>query len=62
MTRPSLRQQLAETRLHVLELTAQLAFVCGTDTPDTERKARAILIQRLARADAQRSHARKARR
>jgi hypothetical protein len=39
---------------NALEMAAQLSFICGQDTDDTERNARAALVQRLAESERQR--------
>lgn len=48
----AMTQERDADAVKVLEMAAQVAFVCGTDTPDTERRARAALVTQLTAARA----------
>lgn len=44
----ALKAELATTQAHALELAAQVSLLCATDTPDTQRAATVVLVQRVA--------------
>lgn len=53
--RAALTQRVEAADSRAWDLAARLSFVCGTDTPNTERAARAALVRRLATAEEERA-------